>query len=107
MILSMRKQLAVFFAAALGLAVCASLASACSQGICGSPLPAAYLWGPEPDRFRFGLEERYHSKSNALEDVPGREEESEHRVSGYAMWRPAEPVLLIARMPYTFREMTE
>src|SRR5262245_10574839 len=103
----MRKQLAVFFAAALGLSLGASLALACSQCICGSPLPAAYLWGPEPDRCRFGLEERYHSKSNALEDVAGREEESEHRVSGFGMWRPVEPVLLIARMPYTFREMIE
>src|SRR5262249_76969 len=84
-----------------------SVAQACSQCMCGSPLPAAYLWGPEPDHFRFGLEERYLSKSNALDEGPGNEEENEHRVSGYGLWRPTERVLLLARLPYSFREQIQ
>ena len=84
-----------------------SVAQACSQCMCGSPLPAAYLWGPEPDHLRFGLEERYLSKSSALDEVPGNEEENEHRVSGYGLWRPTEPVLLLARLPYSFRELIQ
>src|SRR5215831_7002172 len=85
----------------------ASLASACSQCMCGSPLPAAYLWGPEPDHFRFGFEERYLSKANALDAEPGTEDENEHRVSGYGLWRPVEPVLLLGRLPYSFREQIQ
>lgn len=81
-----------------------SLAQACSQCMCGSPLPAASLWGPEPDHFRFGLDERYQSKSNALDDVPGMEDESEHRISGYGLWRPLNPLLVLGRLPYSFRE---
>jgi len=84
-----------------------SSAQACSQCMCGSPLPAAYLWGPEPDRFRFGFEERYLSKETALDQVPGTEEENEHRVSVYGLWRPVEPLLVVGRMPYSFRELIE
>jgi len=84
-----------------------AIAQACSQCMCGSPLPAAYLWGAEPDHFRFGVEERYLSKANALDEEPGMEQESEHRVSAYGLWRPAEPLLLLGRLPYSFREQIQ
>jgi hypothetical protein len=98
----MRFVLAILF-----LVAASSAASACSQCMCGSPLPAAYLWGPEPDRARFGFEERYASKSNALDEQPGNEEENEHRVSGYGLWRPVETMLVVARLPYAFREQIQ
>lgn len=96
------------FAALLFLALLLpALALACSQCMCGSPLPAQYLWGAEPDHFRFGLEERYLSKKNALDEGPGHEDEREHRVSGFALWHPSPRALFVARVPYAFKELRE
>src|SRR6185503_12763951 len=66
-----------------------------------------YLWGAEPDRFRFGLEERFLSKRNALDEEPGNEDEREHRVSGFALWHPTSRALIVARVPYAFKELRE
>ena len=46
-----------------------------SQCTCGMPFPPDALGGPAPQRLRFGLEEQYLSKQNALEDVAGIEKE--------------------------------
>src|SRR6185436_7990841 len=52
-------------------------------------------------------EDRYLSKSNALEEAPGFEVEHEHRVAGFALWRAADRVALLGRLPYNMKEITE
>jgi hypothetical protein len=76
--------------------------------MCGTPFPSDALGGVVPMEYRFGFEERYLSKSNALEEgVPGEEEEREHRVSGFALWRPIDRLALLGRLPYNVKEITE
>ena len=80
-------------------------AHACSQCMCGMPFPSGVLGGVVPMQLSWGLEERYLSKSNALDDGPGLEDEREHRVAGYALWRPKNHLALLGRVPYNFKEI--
>jgi len=82
-------------------------AHACSQCLCGTPFPADALGGVVPMELRYGLEERYLSKSNALEDGPGTELEREHRISAFALWRATNRLALLGRLPYNVKEIQE
>lgn len=82
-------------------------AQACSQCMCGTPFPAGVLGGVVPKQVTYGFEERYLSKTSALDDGPGLEEEREHRVSGYAMWRPLNRLALLGRLPWNVKQVTE
>jgi len=64
-----RFQSVVLIAAAvaLGAAVIAGQARACSQCMCGTPFPAGVLGGVVPMQFTFGIEERYLSKTSGLD----------------------------------------
>ncbi len=75
--------------------------------MCGAPFPADVLGGTVPMQVRFGFEDRYLSKSNALDDQPGQENEHEHRVAGFALWRPDGRVALLVRLPYSVKELVE
>ena len=55
--------------------------------LCGTPFPSDVLGGVVPTQFTYGLEERYLSKSNALDEGPGEEQEGEHGVAAFALWR--------------------
>ncbi len=101
----MRAWLAVFLTVGL-LASRAGNSMACSQCMCGTPFPADVLGGVVPTRFTYGLEERYLSKENALDEAPGVEQEREHRVAGFALWRPMNRLALLGRLPYNFKEVT-
>src|ERR1043166_162439 len=81
-------------------------AGACSQCMCGTPFPADVLGGVVPSKFGYGLEERYLSKSNALDEGPGVEQEREHRVAAFGLWRPLNQLAFLARVPYNFKEIT-
>jgi hypothetical protein len=94
-------------AALVALALGASTSFACSQCMCGTPFPADVLGGTVPMQLRFGLEDRYLSKTNALDEGPGEESEREHRVSGFALWRPTTRAALLARVPYSMKELNE
>ena len=85
--------------------VASRAARACSQCMCGTPFPADVLGGVVPTRFTYGLEERYLSKSNALDEGPGTEEEREHRIAAFGLWRPLDRVALLARVPYAVKEI--
>jgi hypothetical protein len=91
--------------ALLGLS--AGSALACSQCTCGMPFPPDALGGPAPQRIRFGIEELRLSKQNGLEGAPGIEKEQEHRVGAYALARVSSRVLLLGRLPYVFKQITE
>lgn len=92
---------------ALALALMATRAHACSECMCGTPFPADALGGVVPMEFRYGFEERYLSKSNALDDGPGEEREREHRVSAFALWRARDQLALLVKLPYNVKEVTE
>jgi hypothetical protein len=79
---------------------------ACSQCACGMPFPPDALGGPAPSRLRYGFEERFLSKQNALESAPGVEQEQEHHVGAFALVRMSTRVLLLARVPYVFKQIT-
>ncbi len=97
------RRTALMFVIALSLVAPAALtpaiASACSQCMCGTPFPADVLGGVVPSRLTFGLEDRYLSKRNALDEGPGHEEEREHRIGAFALWRPMNRLSLLARIP--------
>lgn len=78
---------------------------ACSQCLCGTPFPADVLGGLVPSQFTYGFEDRYLSKSNALDEAPGEEREREHRVAAFTMWRPITRLSLLARVPYDVKEI--
>jgi hypothetical protein len=101
----MRIVVIVLLAAAL-LFVFPRRAPACSQCMCGTPFPVDLLGGVVPTRFTYGLEERYLSKDNALDGAPGMEQEREHRLAGFALWRPMNRLALLGRLPYNFKEVT-
>src|SRR5262249_43624943 len=44
---------------------------------------------------------------NALEEEPGFEEEREHRVAAFGIWRPTDRLALLGRLPYNVKEITE
>jgi hypothetical protein len=56
---------------------------------------------------RYGLEDRYLSKSNGLDDQVGTEHEREHRVGGFALWRANNRLALLGRLPYNVKEIRE
>ncbi|HET7226707.1 MAG TPA: hypothetical protein VFK69_13445 [Candidatus Eisenbacteria bacterium] len=80
-------------------------AFACSECMCGAPFPASVLGGLQPAAFSYGVEDRYLSKASALDEGPGQEQEREHRVAAFAIWRPAERLALLARVPYDVKEI--
>jgi len=80
---------------------------ACSECLCGTPFPADLLGGAIPSQFRFGLEDRYLSKTSGLDDAVGTETEREHRVSAFVLARPYDRVALLARMPWNTKEQLE
>jgi len=82
-------------------------AQACSQCMCGTPFPAGVLGGVVPMQVTFGIEDRYLSKTSGLDDGPGQELELEHRVAGFAMARPLNRVVLLARLPYNVKQVTD
>ena len=88
------------------LVIASSDAVACSQCMCGTPFPAGVFGGVVPTRFTYGLEDRYLSKSNALDEAPGTEDEREHRLAALGLWRPHARLALLARLPYSFKEIT-
>ena len=83
----------------------ASNARACSQCMCGTPFPADVLGGVVPMELRYGFEERYLSKSNGLDEGPGIEQEREHRISPFVLWRAHDRIALLARLPYNLKEL--
>jgi hypothetical protein len=91
----------------LAAAAWAPAVRACSQCLCGTPFPADVLGGVVPLQLRYGFEELYLSKANALDDGPGSEREREHRVAAFALWRPLDRLALIARLPYNIKRITE
>ena len=82
-------------------------ARACSQCMCGMPFPAGVLGGVVPMQVTYGIEDRYLSKTSGLDDGPGEEQELEHRVAGFAMWRPLNHLALLGRLPYNMKQVTE
>ena len=100
-----KRSLAPWMAAAL-LALATRPAAACSQCMCGTPFPAEVLGGVVPAQFTYGMEERYLSKSNALDEAPGVEDEREHRVAGILMWRPIDHLALLGRLPFNAKQIT-
>lgn len=101
----MRAPAIAFLVVAL-LALSGHPARACSECMCGTPFPADVLGGVVPTQFAYGLEERYLSKSNALDDAPGVEHEREHRVSAFALWRPLDNLTLLGRLPFNAKDVT-
>ena len=101
----MRSVLILICAAVLALGF-TGRAGACSQCMCGTPFPSDVLGGVVPARFAYGLEERYLSKSNALDEAPGVEQEREHRVAAFGLWRPKNQLAFIGRVPFNFKEIT-
>jgi hypothetical protein len=81
-------------------------ALACSQCMCGTPFPADVLGGAVPARFSYGIEERYLSKSNALDEGSGAEQEREHRIAGFGLWRPFNAFAVLARLPFNAKKIT-
>jgi hypothetical protein len=79
----------------------------CSECQCGNPLPHDFFGDPEPVRFRYGLEERYMSKENALAEEPGRESQSENRIALFALARIGSQVTLLGRLPYTVKRLEQ
>jgi hypothetical protein len=90
---------------ALALGGAAGTARACSQCMCGMPFPSGVLGGVVPMQISWGLDERYLSKTNALDEGSGMEDEREHRVAGYVLWRPHNHLALLGRVPYNFKEI--
>jgi len=82
-------------------------AQACSQCMCGTPFPAGVLGGVVPMQLTYGIEERFLSKTSGLDDGPGEEQEREHRVAGFAMWRPLNRLVLLGRLPYNVKQVTD
>jgi len=99
-------RLPIFFTGFLLLCVASSDVMACSQCMCGTPFPAGVFGGVVPMRFTYGLEDRYLSKSNGLDEEPGTEDEREHRLSAFGMWKPQARFALLGRLPYAFKELT-
>src|SRR5437667_8092290 len=81
-------------------------AGACSQCMCGTPFPSDLFGGVVPAQFTYGLEERYLSKSNALDEAPGVEEEREHRIAGFGLWRPTNRIAVLGKLPFNVKEIT-
>ena len=82
-------------------------AQACSQCMCGTPFPAGVLGGVVPKQITYGMEDRFLSKTSGLDEGPGQEQEREHRVAGFAMWRPLNRLALLGRLPYNVKQVTD
>jgi hypothetical protein len=82
-------------------------AQACSQCMCGTPFPAGVMGGVVPMQVTYGIEERFLSKTSGLDEGPGEEQELEHRVAGFALWRPLNRLALLGRLPYNVKQVTD
>jgi hypothetical protein len=82
-------------------------AQACSQCMCGTPFPSGVLGGVVPMQVTYGIEERFLSKTSGLDEGPGEEQEREHRVAGFAMWRPLNRLALLGRLPYNVKQVID
>lgn len=85
----------------------AQWAGACSQCLCGSPTPPGQMLGEFTSRWSYGLEDRYLSKTNVLQDADGDEHQVEHRIAGLLVYRPGPRATFQARLPYVFKSNTE
>src|SRR5512146_2116023 len=85
----------------------AGRARACSECMCGTPFPAGVLGGGVPKQVTYGFEDRYLSKTSGLDDGPGEEQEREHRMAGFATWRPLNRLALLARLPWNMKQVTD
>lgn len=103
----MRWRLLLLSATILAVTLWNHTALGCSQCECGSPTPPGYILETAYGRFSYGLEDRYLSKENGLEDEPGSEEQTEHRVSGLLFYRPSARFGMQARIPYLFKTNVE
>lgn len=83
------------------------LAQGCSQCMCGTPFPSDVLGGVVPKQLTYGFEERYLSKTSGLDEGPGEEDEREHRLAGFAMWRPMNRLALLGRLPYNMKQIDQ
>lgn len=92
---------------ALSVAGLVDRAQACSQCMCGTPFPAGVLGGVVPKQVTYGIEDRFLSKTSGLDEGPGEEQELEHRVAGFAMWRPLNRLALLGRLPYNVKQVTD
>src|SRR5690349_3735206 len=101
------RSFVALLATLLAMALVAGGAQACSQCMCGTPFPAGVLGGVVPMQLTYGIEERFLSKTSGLDDGPGEEQESEHRVAGFAMWRPLNRLALLGRLPYNVKQVTD
>ena len=84
-----------------------SRVEACSQCMCGTPFPAGVMGGVVPMQVTYGIEERFLSKTSGLDEGPGDEQEREHRVAGFALWRPLNRLALLGRLPYNVKQVTD
>jgi hypothetical protein len=82
-------------------------ALACSQCLCGSPTPAGYLLDAPAGVLSYGIEDRYLSKENGLDDGPGMETQVEHRISPLVVYRPSARLSFQARWPYAIKTNTQ
>ena len=82
-------------------------AQGCSQCMCGMPFPSGVLGGVVPKQLTYGIEERYLSKTSGLDEGPGEEEEREHRLAGFALWRPMNRLALLGRLPYNVKQIDQ
>lgn len=91
---------------ALVLLLVPAVSRACSECSCALPFPAATFASVETARtVRFGIEERLQSKDSATDE--GFEKQREHRVSAFAIARPREGLVLLARMPWVNKRLEE
>jgi len=74
--------------------------------MCGNPFPTDVLGVAQPFSVRFGVEDRYLSKSNGLDEGPGTEMEQSHRLAPFALFRASSRFMLIGRVPYVFKQVT-
>jgi hypothetical protein len=74
--------------------------------MCGAPFPSDALGGVVPMEVRYGLEDRYLSKTNGLDEGPGEEREREHRLGAFVLWRAMDRLALLGRVPYNWKEIT-
>jgi hypothetical protein len=106
-----RSAIVLRAAASLSLVVASAFltgrALACSQCMCGNPFPTDVLGVSQSFSARFGVEDRYLSKSNALDDEPGNESEQSHRLAPFALFRPSPKFMVIGKLPYVFKQVTE
>lgn len=100
---SLMALAALTLAFAFALTPCA--ARACSICLAGDPTIANLgVQSAHAGQWRFTIENRSHSKTNAIEDLPSETEfEHENRVMVMASWAPTDRLVLGVNVPYLDR----